>query len=70
MIVNSGHFHPTTEKHKIDPDHSLYIIENQFSGTLNYAHHQTETNTCNETTENSENQLSNIIVNFEFVVHH
>jgi len=35
-------FHSIIENIEIILDHSLYAIENQFSGTLNYDHHQTE----------------------------
>ena len=35
-------FHSIIENIEIILDHSLYAIENQFSDTLNYAHHQTK----------------------------
>ena len=49
---------------------STYTTEKSIFKHASCGHHQTETNTCNETTENSENQCSNIITNSEYVVHH
>ena len=49
---------------------STYTIEKSIFRHASCAHHQTETNTCNKTTKNSENQCSNIITNFGYVVLH